>query len=703
MLGDRVAHGDVISNETGSQTNSSMIHAHDVNNTMLPNPNHHQPYTTTHRHQPPSTHFTPRAASAGGAGIPQNSNGNASSLGHNLLAIEQAEQSRLLALALKRVEEQAYYMKYVMDDSGSGRHGNVFAAVMDYAFMMLEELSTSSLIPKYYYELYLKVVDELQVLEEFFVGLCEDSLITAQKLYEVVQYAPKAVPRLYLQVTAGSAYVKFSQGSAAKEVWSDLIAGIKCVQCPLRGLFLRAYLSHASKDKLFIDVDNKEEGVLANDAYSFLMENFVETTKLWVRIQHLGGSNTKEIRKRREKERIELRVLVGANLVTLSQMDSLTVMTYKERILPQILEQILLFKDTLAQGYLMDCLVHAFPNEFHMETLEFILSTMPKLKEKVNVHNILQSIMTRLTDHISSLNIQMPPDFFKLFSDCIEKILEDKIRLPIKEVVRIQIALLNFTINSYPDNMDHIDYCITSSLSILVKKNSSNTFDSGAVNAICNLLTVPLEILGLKVLDLDGFSGILNLLPWNYQRQIALAFLKSVCESGIMLSNLTHAEKLFDTIKPLLKENSTSSVLGLEDAYVKSSSFQHDQHYVSKVIHILENSDTDVLFKMYNIARKSFGDVDIERINFTLVPLVYAVVSLIYKVHAIEFHSSKIQSQNKPNDVESSIEEASIEGKIVAENHVDGEESKDGFSSSTGQQNVNVDKIVQHQFNKSTS
>ena len=49
--------------------------------------------------------------------------------------------------------------------------------------------------------------------------------------------------------------------------------------------------------------------------------------KLWVRMQHQG--HTKE-RERREKERLELRILVGTNLVRLSQLESIDSPTYQK-------------------------------------------------------------------------------------------------------------------------------------------------------------------------------------------------------------------------------------------------------------------------------------------------------------------------------------------------------------------------------------
>lgn len=55
--------------------------------------------------------------------------------------------------------------------------------------------------------------------------------------------------------------------------------------------------------------------------------NFAEMNKLWVRMQHQGHSRDKE---RREKEREELRILVGTNLVRLSQLESITLKKYRK-------------------------------------------------------------------------------------------------------------------------------------------------------------------------------------------------------------------------------------------------------------------------------------------------------------------------------------------------------------------------------------
>ena len=63
------------------------------------------------------------------------------------------------------------------------------------------------------------------------------------------------------------------------------------------------------------------------DSVDFIQLNFAEMNKLWVRMQHQGHSRARE---HREKERRELRILVGTNLVRLSQLECIDMERYKK-------------------------------------------------------------------------------------------------------------------------------------------------------------------------------------------------------------------------------------------------------------------------------------------------------------------------------------------------------------------------------------
>lgn len=57
-------------------------------------------------------------------------------------------------------------------------------------------------------------------------------------LYESVQHAANILPRLYLLVTVGAAYIS-SKEAEAGEILKDVSELCKGVQHPTRGLFLR--------------------------------------------------------------------------------------------------------------------------------------------------------------------------------------------------------------------------------------------------------------------------------------------------------------------------------------------------------------------------------------------------------------------------------------------------------------------------------
>ena len=129
------------------------------------------------------------------------------------------------------------------------------------------------------------------------------------------------------------------------------------------------------------------------DSIGFVLTNFIEMNKLWVRLQHQGHSRDRE---KREMERKELRILVGTNLVRLSQLDGMDLDMYRRIILPSILEQVVNCKDVIAQEYLMEVVIQVFPDDFHLRTLGPFLSACAQLHPKVNVKQIVIALIDRL-------------------------------------------------------------------------------------------------------------------------------------------------------------------------------------------------------------------------------------------------------------------------------------------------------------------
>ncbi|KAI9875429.1 MAG: Vacuolar protein sorting-associated protein 35 [Pleopsidium flavum] len=292
------------------------------------------------------------------------------------------DQARLLEDALVMVRQQTHLMRKCLETPGK------LMDALKCSSTLVSELRTSSLGPKQYYELYMSVFDALRHLS---VYLRESHPVNhLADLYELVQYAGNIVPRLYLMVTVGTVYMAI-EDAPVKEIMKDMMEMSRGVQHPVRGLFLRYYLSGQARDSLPTGSGNGPEGNL-QDSISFILTNFVEMNKLWVRLQHQGHSRERE---QRTKERQELQLLVGSNLVRLSQLVDME--SYKTVILQPLLEQVVQCRDVLAQEYLLEVITQVFPDEFHLNTLDQLLSAIARLNPHVNVKAIVIGLMDRLS------------------------------------------------------------------------------------------------------------------------------------------------------------------------------------------------------------------------------------------------------------------------------------------------------------------
>ncbi|KAL0324074.1 UNVERIFIED_CONTAM: Vacuolar protein sorting-associated protein 35B [Sesamum calycinum] len=193
------------------------------------------------------------------------------------------------------------------------------------------------------------------------------------------------------------------------------------------------------------------------DAVEFVLQNFTEMNKLWVRMQHQGPVREKE---KLEKERSELRDLVGKNLHVLSQIEGVDLEIYRDSVLPRVLEQIVNCKDELAQYYLMDCIIQVFPDEYHLQTLETLLLALNfkylctinlKNKPTVDLKTVLSQLMERLSNYAAS-SPELLPEFlqveaFSKLSNAIGKVIEAQVDMPMSEQLTLYVSLSSFTLH----------------------------------------------------------------------------------------------------------------------------------------------------------------------------------------------------------------------------------------------------------------
>ncbi|XP_021907957.1 vacuolar protein sorting-associated protein 35A-like [Carica papaya] len=530
------------------------------------------------------------------------------------------DEEKWLAAGIAGLQQNAFYMHRALDS-------NNLRDALKYSAQMLSELRTSKLSPHKYYELYMRAFDELRKLELFFREETRRGCSVIE-LYELVQHAGNILPRLYLLCTVGSVYIK-SKEAPAKDILKDLVEMCRGIQHPLRGLFLRSYLSLVSRDKL-PDIGSEYEGDADTvmDAVEFVLQNFTEMNKLWVRMQHQGPAREKE---KREKERSELRDLVGKNLHVLSQLEGVDLDMYKEIVLPKVLEQVVNCKDELAQFYLMDCIIQVFPDEYHLQTLEILLSACPQLQPSVDIKTVLSQLMERLSSYAAS-STEVLPEFlqveaFSKLNNAIGRVIEIQVDMPIFGAVTLYSSLLKFTLHVHPDRLDYADQV----LGACVKKLSitGKLEDNKATKQIVALLSAPLEKYNniVTALKLSNYPRVMEYLDSETNKVMATLIIQSIMKNSTHISSADKVEALFELIRGLIKDLDET-----RHDEVDEDDFNEEQNSVARLIQMLHNDDVEEMFQIISTVRKHIMTGGPKRLPFTIPPLVFSALKLIRRL-----------------------------------------------------------------------
>eukprot|EP00850_Spirogloea_muscicola_P001040 SM000004S14910 [mRNA] locus=s4:133208:176671:- [translate_table: standard] len=535
------------------------------------------------------------------------------------------EQERWLADALSVVKQQAFHMKRALD-------ANNIREALKFSALMLSELRTSKLSPQKYYELYMRIFDDLRHLESFF-GEANRNGRSCADLYELVQHAGNVVPRLYLLCTVGSVYIK-SKEAPAKDVLKDLVEMTRGVQHPVRGLFLRSYLSQISRDKLpDVGSEYAGEGGAIEDAVEFVLQNFTEMNKLWVRMQHQGGSKEKE---RREKERSELRDLVGKNLHVLSQLEGVHLEMYESTVLPRILEQVVNCKDEIAQFYLMDCVIQVFPDDFHLRTLQTLLGACPQLQPGVDVKTVMSQLMDRLSKY-AAMSPEVLPEFlevdaFSKFSEAVAKVIEAQPDMALDGAVSLHVSLLTFVLQVHSDRLDYVDHVLGAMVRYL--EGRGKVKDVKATKQLMLLLTSPLEKFSdiVTVLLLENFPRLMDHLDTGTNKIMASVIVQSILKNGTIIQESATVEALLDLLKELIQETDDAVPLDESD----HEDFLDEQGLVAKLVHVLYTEDPEEMYKILSTTRKHLASGGSKRLPYTYPSLVFCTLKLVRSLQNVE-------------------------------------------------------------------
>lgn len=542
------------------------------------------------------------------------------------------EQEKLLDDALNVVKVQAFQMKRCLDKSK-------LMDALKHASTMLGELRTSLLSPKSYYELYMAITDELRHLELYLLEEFQKGRKVAD-LYELVQYAGNIVPRLYLLITVGLVYIK-TNTNLRRDLLKDLVEMCRGVQHPLRGLFLRNYLLQCTRNVLpdTTEAQNENEGTV-RDAIDFVLMNFAEMNKLWVRMQHQGHSRDKE---RRERERSELRILVGTNLVRLSQLESVGEQDYRRLVLPGILEQVVSCRDAIAQEYLMECIIQVFPDEFHLANLQPFLKSCAELQPGVNIKNIIIALIERLAAYSQrnegNVNLsvvledgnEQEVQLFEVFSDQVAAITQSRTDMPPEDMLALQLALLKLAQRCHPDKLPYVNRVLAHTDRICADIYQASgkphlEHNTPVFKELMKILKLPADHYKniLTLIKLQNYAPLINRLNQVGRMMIAVHLINDVLESDTTVSTPEDVEAVLSMLEVLVKEQPDGAV------DTDNEDFVEEQGLLARLIHHFKSDSADQQYLILSAARKALQGGGAKRIQHTFPPIVFHAYRLAF-------------------------------------------------------------------------
>jgi len=307
-----------------------------------------------------------------------------------------------------------------------------------------------------------------------------------------------------------------------------------------------------------------------------------------------------------------------------------------------------------------------------------------------------------------------------MFNECVQNVYNARgPKLNAKEVVRLQTALLDFSMKCYKGNLEQITLCLrncvvslqqardnASSMQMAMSDSNFNTninmpqqqqlaatLDPVATKELEKLLSIPLDELAMGVLKLDFYSDLIACLPWNNRRGVAVMMLKAVVgtsDGGKVPDTVKEIEELFTVIAPVLRGeydmvptsrsvndsgvDQTTTLMAqlgvftqqqqpVNDSYSGVDPIQYEQEtaLVAKLIGMINDSDTDALFQMLitvsNHLNTSRGA------STAHAALVFASLKLARRIFDEQRQEVSDNSHEKEQAEDAACVETNVEGK----------------------------------------
>ena len=580
--------------------------------------------------------------------------------------LSESEQDNLLSKSLKKIKEQTYFINNTISQ-------NKLRQCLKESYILLSELRINNLTPKRYYNLYISVFDVMLNIKNYITEEISKGRLLID-LYDKVQQAKYVIPRLYLMITVGSIYMEKIPKSV-HVILFDLLGVVKQVQNPIKGLFVRNYLLKMIKDKL-PDKNNiyEKEGGTFEDSLKFLIQNMEEMNLLWVRLLIGVEGNDKKLR---QKERDELKILIGESINKLSSLEGLTKEIYEEQILPKLLKIILDSKDILSQQYLMECIIHSFPNSYNIKCIEQILETMTKLQEGVDICSLFITLMDKFGQYFGDFDnnldlndiIESAKNVYPALLQNFEVIINSNINkeegnqnnknkisdIPLSKLLELISSFLKFSIKCSPEEQKYNSVNKILFNTILLMNKFENKINLEEYKKICEIILAPIEAY-LNFVNIKEHYQLFELLDYDNKKRIAIEIInhlvKAINNKNVeKIDSIESFKKIIKYLQPLLSNNKNNEGENINDINIVKI-IQEEQNIVCKLLYIITSPEPEIILEIFNQFKNIFSYGGEIRRQFSLPSLVNAIIIFCNKII--------IAYQNKISDLSDNINDSKV-------------------------------------------
>ena len=418
----------------------------------------------------------------------------------------------------------------------------------------------------------------------------------------------------------------------------------------------------------------KREELSFEDSLKFLIQNMEEMNLLWVRLLIGVEGNDKKLR---QKERDELKILIGESINKLSSLESLTKEIYEEQILPKLLKIILDSKDILSQQYLMECIIHSFPNSYNIKCIEQILETMTKLQEGVDICSLFITLMDKFGQYFGDFDnnldlndiIESAKNVYPALLQNFEVIINSNINkeegnqnnknkisdIPLSKLLELISSFLKFSIKCSPEEQKYNSVNKILFNTILLMNKFENKINLEEYKKICEIILAPIEAY-LNFVNIKEHYQLFELLDYDNKKRIAIEIInhlvKAINNKNVeKIDSIESFKKIIKYLQPLLSNNKNNEGENINDINIVKI-IQEEQNIVCKLLYIITSPEPEIILEIFNQFKNIFSYGGEIRRQFSLPSLVNAIIIFCNKII--------IAYQNKISDLSDNINDSKV-------------------------------------------